>query len=128
MPIELKLLVWSVLLTLAQCVVAVLGATLQVGLPRLAGNREPVPEFAGWAGRAQRAHRNMLESLVLFAALVLVAQVSGKTNAMTALGAQLFFWGRLVYAPVYIAGIAWVRTALWSVSILGLILILLQLV
>jgi uncharacterized MAPEG superfamily protein len=82
----------------------------------------------GWAGRAQRAHRNMLENLVLFAALVLVAQVSGKTNAMTALGAQLFFWGRLLYAPVYIAGIAWVRTALWGVSILGLILILLHLI
>ena len=127
MSIELKLLVWAVLLTLAQCIIAALGATLQVGLPRLAGNRERMPELEGWAGRAQRAHSNMLESLVLFAALVLVAQVSGKTNAMTALGAQLFFWSRLVYAPVYVAGIAWVRTALWSVSIVGLILMLLQL-
>lgn len=127
MPIELKLLVWSVLLTLVQCIVAVMGGTLQVGLPKLIANRERMPELDGWAGRAQRAHRNILESLVLFASLVLVAHVTGKSNAMTALGAQMFFWARLVYAPVYIAGIAWVRTAAWGVSIAGLLLILLQL-
>ena len=124
---DLKLLVWSTALTVVQMVIAALGAMLQVGLPVLAGNREGLPEFAGWAGRAQRAHRNMLESLVLFAALVLVAQAAGKANAMTALGAQLFFWARLVYAPVYIAGIPWLRTGVWFVSIVGLILIFLQL-
>jgi uncharacterized MAPEG superfamily protein len=124
---DLKLLVWSTALTAVQMVIAALGAMLQVGLPALAGNREGLPEFAGWAGRAQRAHRNMLESLVLFAALVLVAQAAGKANAMTALGAQLFFWARLVYAPVYIAGIPWLRTGVWFVSIVGLILIFLQL-
>jgi uncharacterized MAPEG superfamily protein len=125
---DLKLLVWSTALTLVQMVVAAFGSMLQVGLPRLAGNREGLPEFAGGAGRAHRAHRNMLESLVLFAALVLVAQVTGKANATTALGAQLFFWARLVYAPVYIAGIPWLRTGVWFVSIVGLILIFLQLI
>lgn len=127
MPIELKMLVWSVLLTIAQVVVAAAGATGQVGLPPLAGNREGLPEFTGWAGRAQRAHRNMLENLVLFAALVLVAQVAGKTNATTALGAQIFFWARVVYAGVYLAGIPWVRTGVWGVSMVGLFMILLQL-
>ena len=125
---ELHLLVWSVALCLVQMAIAVAGATLQVGLPRLAGNREPLPEFTGWAGRATRAHRNMLESLVLFAVLVLVAQVAGRANEMTALGAQLFFWGRLAYAVVYLVGIPWVRTGVWAVSVVGLILIFLQLV
>lgn len=69
----------------------------------------------------------MLESLVLFAALVLAAVVAGKTNAMTALGAQLFFWARLAYAIVYLAGVPWVRTGVWLVSIIGLILIFAQL-
>ena len=54
--------------------------------------------YPGWAGRAQRAHRNMLENVVLFAALVLVAVVVGKTNATTLMGAQIFVWARLVYA------------------------------
>lgn len=127
MPLELKLLVWCVALTLVQCIIAVLGAQMQVGLPALAGNREDMPEPSGWAGRARRAHRNMLENLVLFAALVLVAHVTGRTNAMTALGAQLFFWARLAYAPIYIAGLAWIRTGAWTVSIIGLLLIFLQL-
>lgn len=128
MSIELKLLVWSCALALAQMVVAAIGAQLQVGLPPLAGNREGMPELTGFAGRAVRAHRNLLESLVLFAALVLVAQVSGKTNATTALGAQLFFWGRVLYAPVYWIGVAWLRTGVWAVSLVGLVMILAQLV
>jgi uncharacterized MAPEG superfamily protein len=127
MPLELKLLAWSVALAFLQMLVAASGATLQVGLPMLAGNRDNVPKLASWAGRAQRAHFNMLESLVLFAALVLVAQATGRLNSTTALGAQLFFWARLAYAGVYIAGIPWLRTAIWFVSIIGLLLIFLQL-
>lgn len=127
MSIELKLLVWSVALTIVQAVVAVLGGMGQVGLPRLIGNRENMPELDGWAGRAARAHRNMIENLVLFAALVFVVQATGRANAMTALGAQLFFWGRLLYAPIYVAGIQWLRTGAWGVSIIGLLLILAQL-
>ena len=124
---ELIWLLWAVALTFAQMLVAVSGATLQVGLPMLAGNRDAVPAFGGWVGRAQRAHHNMLESLVLFAALALIAVFSGKTNAATLLGAQLFFWARLVYAFVYIAGIPWLRTAVWTVSVIGLIVIFVQL-
>lgn len=125
---DLTLLVWATALTLVQGVIAVLGAMLQVGLPALAGNRENLPPFTGWAGRAARAHRNMLENLVLFAALVLVAQVAGKANATTALGSEVFFWARLVYVPVYLIGIPWVRTGVWGVSVIGLVLIFLQLV
>ena len=124
---ELALLAWAVLLTFIQMLVAVIGATLQVGLPALAGNREGLAPCTGWAGRAARAHHNMLESLVLFAALVLAAVVAGKTNSTTLLGAQLFFWARLAYAVVYLAGIPWLRTAVWLVSVIGLALIFLQL-
>jgi len=125
---ELALLIWAVLLTFVQMLIAVSGATLQVGLPALAGNREGLAPCTGWAGRAARAHHNMLESLVLFAALVLIAVVAGKTNSTTLLGAQLFFWARLVYAVVYLAGIPWLRTAVWFVSVIGLALIFLQVV
>ena len=123
---ELMLLVWAVLLTFVQMLIAVSGATLQVGLPTLAGNREGLAPFTGWAGRATRAHRNMLESLVLFAALVLVAVFAGKTNATTLLGAQIFLWARVAYALIYLVGIPWLRTAAWLVSVVGLALIFLQ--
>ena len=128
MSLELKLLVWSVALAFAQCLVAVAGAFLQVGLPTLAGNRENMPAITGWAGRAERAHRNMLQSLVLFTALVLAAQVTSKLDATTALGAQLFFWARLAYAAVYLIGLPWIRTGVWGIAVLGLVLIFVRLV
>ena len=124
---ELKYLVWSAVLTFVLVLIAASGAQLQVGLEKLAGNREDLPEMTGWAGRAQRAHRNMLENLILFAILVLVAQAAGVRNGMTLLGAQLFFWGRVAHAALYVAGIPWARTAAWGVSVIGLILIALQL-
>jgi uncharacterized MAPEG superfamily protein len=125
---ELTLLVWATLLAVVQAVVAVQGAMMQVGLPTLAGNREGMPEIKGWGGRAARAHRNMLENLVLFAALVLAAVAAGKTNDMTLLGAQIFLYARVAYALVYLVGLPWVRTAVWAVSVVGLAMIFLQLI
>ena len=124
MPIELQLLVWAAILTLIQMLVAVLGAQSQVGLPVLAGNRDSVPALTGWALRAQRAHVNMLESLVIFAVFVLVAFAAGRLNETTALGAQIFFWGRVGYALVYVIGVPWLRTLVWAVSLVGLLMIL----
>jgi uncharacterized MAPEG superfamily protein len=127
MEAEFTWLVWSVALAFVQVVVATTGATLQVGLPRLAANRADMPELSGWVGRMQRAHRNMLESLPLFAILVLVAVVSGRNNAVTLMGAQIFFWARLVYVFVYGAGIPWLRTGVWSVSVIGMVIVFSQL-
>ena len=75
------------------------------------------------AGRAKRAHANMLESLVLFAILILVVQVAGLNNEMTALGAQIFVFARLVYAVVYIVGVPWLRTVIWAISVVGMVII-----
>ena len=124
---DLTYLVWTVALTMAQLLLVIVGAMLQVPLPVLAGNRETAVECRGWVGRAQRAHRNMLESVALFAILVLVAQVTGQANAMTALGAAVFFWARVAYTAIYLAGVTWVRSLLFAVSMTGLVLILLQL-
>ncbi len=122
----LTLLMWSVLLTFVQMLIAVQGSTMQVGLAKLAANREDLPQPTGWVGRAHRAHRNMLENFVLFAALVLVAQAAGKADGLAILGAQIFFWARLAYALVYLAGIPWVRTGVWLVSVVGMALIVVR--
>ncbi len=125
---ELSLLVWSIILCLVQMVIAAGALHTQVGMLKLAGNRDDMPEATGLAGRAQRAHRNMLENLPLFAALVLIVQVTGHSSPMTVLGAQLFFWARLAYAVVYLAGIAWLRTAVWAVSMVGVVLLVVELI
>ena len=120
---DLYYLLMSAVLCFVQMLIAATGANTQVGLPALAGNREGLPEIVGWPGRARRAHLNMLENLVLFAALVLIAAAAGKANATTAMGAMVFFWARLAYALIYLIGIPWLRTLAWFVSVIGMVMI-----
>lgn len=123
MPHDLTMLVWSAALAIVQMLIAVFAAIGSVGLPPLAGNREGLPPFSGFCGRAQRAHLNMLESLAIFAIFVIVAQMTGRANDTTALGTTLFFWARVAYIPVYLIGIPWVRTAVWGVSLVGIVMV-----
>jgi uncharacterized MAPEG superfamily protein len=125
---DLKYLLFSTILCFVQVLIAASGANTQVGLNTLAGNRDSLPDITGWAGRAKRAHLNMIENLVLFAALVLAAVAAGKTNDMTLLGAQIFLYARVAYALVYLIGLPWLRTGVWAVSVVGLAMIFLQLV
>jgi uncharacterized MAPEG superfamily protein len=87
------------------------------------GNRDDLPEPTPIAGRAERTARNTLENLVLFAALVLAAHAGGVAADRVDLGAQIFFWARLVFIPVYLAGIIYLRTVVWMVSLVGLAMI-----
>ena len=120
---DLTYLLYSVILCFVEVVIAAAGANQQVGLSTLAGNRQGLPDIIGWGGRARRAHLNMIENLVLFAVLVLIAAVAGKANATTALGAAIFFWARLAYAVIYLIGVPWLRTLAWFVSVIGMVMI-----
>ncbi|MDR3538364.1 MAG: MAPEG family protein [Acetobacteraceae bacterium] len=124
---DLVLLAWTAALAVIQMLVAVVGCLSQVGLAALAGNREAMPERTGWAGRAERAHRNILESLPLFIAFVLIAHLARRTDPMTLLGEELFFAARLAYAVIYVVGIPWLRTVAWCLSVVGLLLIFVEL-
>jgi uncharacterized MAPEG superfamily protein len=125
---EIAMLVGALGLAVVQVVVAAFGAYRQVGLTVLAGNRENMPFILGWAGRADRASRNMLESLVLFAPLVLAAHVSGISNPITVLGAYVYLWGRVAYAFLYVAGVPWARSGAWLLSLWGMVMIATQFV
>ncbi len=124
---EITLLAWSAILAIVHMLVTVQALVNQKGLMTAFGNRENLGELAGWGGRAQRANVNMAQNLVVFAAVVLAAVAAGRTNEMTLLGAQLFFWSRVAYAVCYLGGIPYLRTASWLVSIVGIALILIQL-
>ena len=121
---ELTWLAWSVVLAIVHMLISVQALVSNKGLMTTFGNRENLPELPGWGGRACRANANMAQNLVLFAAVVLAAVAAGVTDNMTVLGAQIFFWGRIVYAVAYIGGIMYLRTAAWTVSIIGVLLIL----
>jgi uncharacterized MAPEG superfamily protein len=90
-------------------------------------NRDQLPEATPLGGRAARAAGNTIEALVLFAPLAMVAHAIGR-DAETLLGAQIFFWARVAYWPVYIAGIVYLRSVIWIVGVLGLAMMLLKLI
>ena len=120
MTTELKMLVLASLLTVALAVVGAVALVVHRGLRYGFGNRDDPAPLSPWGERALRAHRNMLENLPPFAALVLVAQVAGVANESTATGAVLFFWGRFAHAAIYIAGIPYLRTVAFVVAIAGM--------
>lgn len=84
------------------------------------------PQHA-WAQRAQRAHANAVENLVVFVALVAAAQFAGISSAQTALGCQIYFWARLAHYVIYSAGIPVLRTLAFAVALVGEALIALAL-
>ena len=128
MTTDLWMLVYSSLLCLGIPVAYVSGQlTVQGGIPWGLGNRDKPMQFPEWMARAKRAHGNLLENLAPFAVLVLVAHLAGRANETTALGATIFFWGRVAHAGIYTAGIPGVRTAAFFVSVVGEFMILLQL-
>jgi uncharacterized MAPEG superfamily protein len=122
MSSELMLLALSGALCLLLALPYTTALVLKLGLPKMAGNRENMPAVEGWIGRAKRAHLNMVENLVPFAALILAAAALNKLGPLTLLGAQLFFWGRVAHAVAYIAGIAYARTAAYLVAYVGMAL------
>ncbi len=94
------------------------------GLLGAMGNRDkPDTDCSGFPARTERAAKNMLENMVLFTALALVASVGGVTDPHVELGARIFYWARLVYIPVYMIGIPVARTGVWAVSVVGMALI-----
>ena len=93
------------------------------GMKTAFGNRHETPETAPWVDRADRAAKNMMENLPLFIGLVAVAHLGGRHGPRVDLGAHLFFWARVAYWPIYLAGVPVVRTLIWYVSIIGLGLI-----
>lgn len=123
MGVELTMLVYSVILAFVLIMIPATLRIFQYGLVSGVGNRADPRPLSGWGGRADRASANMLESLPLFAILVLVVHLMAANNHNTALGAQLFFLGRLAHAVVYILGITWVRTLVWLVAVVGMVMV-----
>jgi uncharacterized MAPEG superfamily protein len=101
-----------------------LRSRMWAGLGLALSNRDALPPSTPIMGRADRAAANMLENLVIFAVLVLAAHAANVEPSRLDLGAQLFFWARVAYFPAYLAGITYLRTALWIVSLAGMALIL----
>jgi len=125
MPIEIQMLAWSIALGLAHVLVGAGLMTGQRGLKWNASARDgEARPLTGVAARMDRALRNFLETFPFFAAAVLAVVLTDQTGSDTALGAQLYFWARLAYLPIYAAGVPYLRSLVWVVSLWGLLQVL----
>src|SRR6185369_5889295 len=79
--------------------------------------QRPVPL---WGKRADRTYLNAVEVFAPFAALVIVAHLTGKANAMTAFWAACFFWLRLAHAVVYLLAIPYIRTVIFTLGFVAI--------
>jgi|TARA_Y200000002_G_C22450213_1_gene565985 Predicted membrane protein len=82
------------------------------------GNRDNLKEATPMGGRAERAAKNSIEAAVFFVPLALIANAAG-LDAEVMLGAQVAFWARIAYVPIYIAGIKYLRSLVWIGGAVG---------
>lgn len=129
LTVDLRLLAYSALLCVVLWIPYTLAGVGARGLTAMMSYPTGVySDLPDWGKRSQRAHMNLIENLAPFAAVVLIAEVVGASNEITALGARLFFWGRVVQAIVHIAGIPYLRTLAFTVAWIGTLLIVWQVI
>ncbi len=126
MSVELMMLLYSAILLFAIIVVQAGLAISQNGLPAQAGSRDNLPEPSVLRMRLQRLTANMQENLVMFAAVILVANAAGVSNDTTALGASIFLYARLAHAIIYAFGWPMIRPLFYFISLYGMIIIALE--
>lgn len=126
MTTDLLMLAWSAALCALLWVPYILARIGAWGLIDAVGYPDSTPDVPAWSERTQKAHLNLVENLVPFAALVLVAHLAGVSNETTALGATIFFWARVAHAIVYTFAIPWVRTLTFVAGFAGQVMIFVE--
>ncbi|GLQ19389.1 MAPEG family protein [Algimonas porphyrae] len=131
MPTEINYLLSAVALYLFMIVMQAVAATVskKASVSELVGPRDDLPTtgLSPFHGRTKRAQANFTEGMIMFVPLVLIAAHMDVFNVTTALGAMLFFYGRLAFAIFYYLGTPWLRTLAWFVSLIGIILFIVEL-
>ncbi len=124
---ELMSLTWVITLSAVMWVPYILNTIMVRGLTDAVGYPDDPAPLAPWAERMKKAHYNAVENLVMFAALVLMLNALGISNATTVMACNIYFWSRLVHYLVYSAGIPWLRTLSLAVSWICVLVLLWQL-
>jgi uncharacterized MAPEG superfamily protein len=128
LPTEIVMLGVSVVLLLVQLFLQSIPATLEFGGEYRAGPRDETRMLRGvFAGRADRAFRNLMETFPAFAALALALVVTGRNGGLGATGAEVWVAARILYVPLYLIQIPYLRSLVWFVSIFALVAMLVRL-
>jgi uncharacterized MAPEG superfamily protein len=122
---EFIMLAFTLILALVQIVAAGAARTAELGGKWNAGPRDGEgPPPGKMAGRLMRAQANLFETLPIFAAAVIMAHIAGKDGQLTFVGAHLYFFGRLIYLPLYAFGVPYIRTLVWLIATAGLVMVI----
>ena len=122
---ELTMLVLAIVLGGVHLLVAAQAITAERGLWWNMGPRDNAPPLKSvLAGRLDRAFGNFRETFPFFAACVLALAVLGRHNALTVWGSEAYLAGRVLYLPIYAAGIPVLRTVVWALATFGIALLL----
>lgn len=125
MTTELAVLAWGAVLALVHIFVAVRVKTRQYGTKWNVGARdEALPPPDPIVGRLARAQANYFETFPVMAAAILIVSVAGLANQWTQIGALLWLGARVLYLPLYAAGVPVVRTIVWTASVIGIAMVL----
>jgi len=117
MTTDLRYLAYTAILTAALWIPYVVAQVMTNGFLAAPNYVDPTPRPVPlWGKRADRTYLNAVEVFAPFAALVIVAQIAGKANAMTAFWTISFFWLRLAHAVVYLLGVPYVRTVIFTLG------------
>jgi uncharacterized MAPEG superfamily protein len=128
LPTEIVMLGVGVVLLLLQLFLQSIPSTIEMGGDYKAGPRDEPRVLRGvFAGRADRAFRNLLETFPAFAALALALVVTGRTGGLGVLGAQVWVAMRILFVPLYFIQIPYLRSLVWFVSIFALVAMLVRL-
>ena len=128
MSTEALMLVLSVFLGIGQILLATFFATKANGIQWNISSREGKTKvLAGAEARVARAAENFKETFPFFAAMALLIIATNRTSAVTALAAQVYFFARLIYVPIYAFGINYVRTLVWGIATGAILLMAFQL-
>jgi uncharacterized MAPEG superfamily protein len=125
LSIELKMLFYSAILGIVQLLLATQLSTMQRGVKwNLSPRDEKVPDLTGVAGRMDRAFKNFMETFPFFIVAIIIVQIAQRQSGSSSIGAMIYFWARLLYVPLYAAGIIGVRTFVWVISFIGIVMVL----
>jgi uncharacterized MAPEG superfamily protein len=128
MTSELTSLIWVTALTAILWIPYTLNTIAVRGLMNAVGYPADPKPLAGWAQKMKAAHANAVENLVVFAALVLIANAAGVSNETTVLACTVYLWSRVVHLLAYTFAIPWVRTLSFVAGFACQVAIILQLI